>query len=45
MLKQYNIHWIPQVNIYNRGGRIVGTVVGADIQEVKRYVAQAKTGG
>jgi thiol-disulfide isomerase/thioredoxin len=45
VVKQYNIHSIPQVNIYNRGGRLVGTVVGADIQEVKRYVAQAKTGG
>jgi len=45
VVKQYNIRSIPQVNIYNRGGRLVGTVVGADIQEVKRYVAQAKTGG
>jgi thiol-disulfide isomerase/thioredoxin len=44
VVKQYNIRSIPQVNIYNRGGRLVGTVVGADIQEVKRYVAQAKTG-
>jgi thiol-disulfide isomerase/thioredoxin len=45
VVKQYNIRSIPQVNIYNRGGRLVGTVVSADIQEVKRYVAQAKTGG
>ena len=45
VVKQYNIHSIPQVNVYNRGGRLVGTVVGADIQEVKRYVAQAKTSG
>ena len=45
VVKQYNIHSIPQVNIYNRAGRLVGTVVGADIQEVKRYVAQAKTSG
>jgi len=43
--KQYNIHSIPQVNVYNRGGLLVGTVVGADDEEVKRYVAQAKTGG
>jgi thiol-disulfide isomerase/thioredoxin len=43
--KQHNIHSIPQVNVYNRGGRLVGSVVGADVQEVKRYVAQAKTGG
>ena len=45
VVKQYNIRSIPQVNIYNRGGRLVGTVVGADIQEVKRYVAQAKSSG
>ena len=45
VVKQYNIRSIPQVNIYNRGGRLVGTVVGADVQEVKRYVAQAKTSG
>jgi len=43
--KQYNIHSIPQVNVYNRGGLLVGTVVGTDAEEVKRYVAQAKTGG
>ncbi len=45
MVKQYNIHSIPQVNVYNRGGLLVGTVLGADAAEVKRYVAQAKTGG
>jgi thiol-disulfide isomerase/thioredoxin len=45
VVKQHNIRSIPQVNIYNRGGRLVGTVVGADVQEVKRYVAQAKAGG
>jgi thiol-disulfide isomerase/thioredoxin len=43
--RQFNIHTIPQVNIYNRGGRLVGTVVGADVEEVKSYVAQAKTNG
>jgi thioredoxin 1 len=43
--RQFNIHSIPQVNVYNRGGRLVGTVVGADFDTVKRYVAQAKTGG
>src|SRR5438552_2611853 len=45
VVKQYNIHSIPQVNVYNRGGRLVGTVVGADVDKVKSYVAQAKTGG
>jgi thioredoxin 1 len=45
VVKQFNIRSIPQVNVYNRGGRLVGTVVGADVQEVKRYVAQAKTSG
>ena len=45
VVRQFNIHSIPQVNIYNRGGRLVGTVVGADIEKIKSYVAQAKTGG
>jgi thioredoxin-like negative regulator of GroEL len=45
VVKQYNIHSVPQVNVYNRGGRLVGTVVGADVDKVKNYVAQAKTGG
>ena len=43
--KQYNIQSIPQVNIYNRGGDLVGTVVGVNPEQVKRYVAQAKMGG
>lgn len=42
--RQFNIHSIPQVNVYNRGGRLVGTVVGADFDKVKSYIAQAKTG-
>ncbi len=41
--KQCNIHSIPQVNVYNRGGRLVGTVVGVRVEEIKRFVAQAKT--
>src|SRR5437016_5182041 len=45
VVKQYNIHSVPQVNVYNRGGRLVGTVVGADVDKVRSYVAQAKTGG
>src|SRR5260370_23909220 len=43
--RQYHVGPIPQVNIYNRTGRLIGTVVGADAEEVKRYVAQAKTSG
>jgi thioredoxin 1 len=43
--RQFNIHSIPQVNVYNRGGHLVGTVVGVDFDTIKRYVAQAKTGG
>src|SRR5881397_3101058 len=45
VVRQHNIHSIPQVNVYNRGGRLVGTVVGADVDKVRSYVAQAKTGG
>jgi thioredoxin 1 len=45
VVNQYNIHSIPQINVYNRSGHLVGTVVSANIEEVKRYVAQAKTGG
>jgi thiol-disulfide isomerase/thioredoxin len=43
--QQFNVHSIPQVNIYNRAGGLVGTVRGVDFDSVKRYVAQAKTGG
>jgi thiol-disulfide isomerase/thioredoxin len=42
--RQFNIHSIPQVNVYNRGGSLVGIVNGADIDTIKRYVAQAKAG-
>jgi thioredoxin 1 len=45
VVKQYNVRSIPQVNVYNRGGRLVGTVVGGDVQEIRRYIAQAKTNG
>lgn len=42
---QYNLHHIPQINIYNRRGALVGTVVGVDLEQIQRYVAQAKTSG
>jgi thiol-disulfide isomerase/thioredoxin len=45
VVQQFNIHSIPQVNVYNRRGQLVGTVNGADFDEVKRYVAQAKSSG
>jgi thiol-disulfide isomerase/thioredoxin len=42
--RQFDIHSIPQVNVYNRRGILIGTVNGADLEQIKRYVAQAKTG-
>jgi thioredoxin 1 len=43
--RQFNVHSIPQVNVYNRGGSLIGTLNGADIETIKSYVAQAKNGG
>ena len=43
--QQFNLHSIPQVNVYNRAGSLVGTVSGADFDQIKSYVAQAKAGG
>ena len=45
VVKQYNVHSIPQVNVYGRSGKLVGTVRGADVEQVRRYVAEAKRGG
>jgi thiol-disulfide isomerase/thioredoxin len=45
VVRQFDIHSIPQVNVYNRGGVLIGTVNGADFEQIKRYVAQAKTRG
>src|SRR6266487_5094795 len=42
--QQFNIRSVPQVNVYNRAGSLVGSVNGVDLDTVKRYVAQAKTG-
>jgi thiol-disulfide isomerase/thioredoxin len=43
--QQFNIRSIPQVNVYDRNGRLVGTVIGVDFEKVKSYVAQAKSNG
>src|SRR6516162_3277892 len=43
--QQFHVHSVPQVNVYNRGGGLVGTVRGLDFDSVERYVAPAKTGG
>jgi thioredoxin-like negative regulator of GroEL len=43
VVQQFNIHSIPQVNVYDRSGRLVGTVLGGDLEKVKSYVAQAKS--
>jgi len=43
--RQFKINSVPQVNVYDRGGRLVGNVFGVDFDQVKAYVAQAKTGG
>ena len=45
VVQQFNIHSIPQVNVYDKGGRLVGTVLGVDFEKVKNYVAQAKASG
>jgi thioredoxin 1 len=45
VVQQFNIHSIPQVNVYDRSGRLVGTVVGVDFEKVKSYVTQAKRSG
>jgi hypothetical protein len=42
---QYSLHSIPTIAVYNRRGALVGTVVGGNVEQVKRYVAQAKTSG
>jgi thiol-disulfide isomerase/thioredoxin len=42
--KQYKITALPQINIYNRAGKLVGTVNGVNAEKVQRYVVQAKAG-
>jgi thioredoxin 1 len=41
--ESYGIDKLPTVKVYNRGGSLVGTVVGADVDKIKSYVAQAKS--
>ena len=36
VVRQFDIHSIPQVNVYNRGGVLIGTVNGADFEQIKR---------
>ncbi len=40
--RQYNVHSIPQVSVYNRDGRLVGTVNGVRVEEIRRLVAESK---
>lgn len=40
--QQFNVHSIPQVNVYDRNGRLTGPVLGANFEKVKSYVALAK---
>ena len=40
----YNVTHLPHVKVYNAGGGLVGSVTGTDIDKVKSYVAQAKSG-
>ena len=42
--EEHNIEALPHVKVYNRGGNLVGTVVGLDVEKVKSHVAQAKSG-
>jgi hypothetical protein len=44
VVKQHSVHAIPQINIYDRAGKLVGTVVGPDVDKVQRLIAQAKAG-
>ena len=41
--ESYGIDKLPTVKVYNRGGSLVGTVVGADVDKIKSYVTQAKS--
>jgi thiol-disulfide isomerase/thioredoxin len=36
--EEYKITALPNVKVYNRGGGLVGTVTGADVEKAKSYV-------
>lgn len=40
--QQYNIVSIPRIEIYDRAGKLVGTVTGVSQKKVDEYVARAK---
>jgi thiol-disulfide isomerase/thioredoxin len=40
---QYHVSTLPRVKVYGRKGQLVGTVRGADPDQVRQYVAQAKS--
>jgi thiol-disulfide isomerase/thioredoxin len=40
---QYHVNTLPRVEVYGRKGQLVGTVRGADPEQVRQYVAQAKS--
>jgi hypothetical protein len=40
----YNVTHLPHVKVYNAAGGLVGSVTGTDIDKVKSYVVQAKSG-
>jgi thioredoxin-like negative regulator of GroEL len=42
--EEQNVTALPVVKVYNRGGSLVGTVLGSDVDKIKSYVAQAKGG-
>jgi len=41
---QYHVSTLPRVEVYGRKGQLIGTVKGADPDQVRQYVAQTKAG-